>query len=349
MFCHKCGAKILDESRFCPQCGTPSQAVGGEGTPTSSETQVTSTQSDKKKQTGCAKGCLVVVAIFIVIGIIGGITNSCEAQKLEQSISNAQFSSTSDIQSFIREHDLDIQETATGWEAERELYQDCVDMLYILYQVLQEEERREQATADARQLLENPPEEDYGAHMTELQALRQYVEESELLTAIDSELERLEPLRIVEDVRRLLENPPDGNHGEYVASLQSYRDLVESEDLRSELDSRITEHQELADQEEALDRERTEQRRREAEYEEKGEEAKELTSTLFRTVNPQATINWATYEYGVVEGGTKVLVRFEYSVLNAFGTRVQRQYSVWLNYELTEVIDEQDEFLYFRE
>ncbi|MCX6647561.1 MAG: hypothetical protein NTY09_14555 [bacterium] len=88
--------------------------------------------------------------------------------------------------------------------------------------------------------------------------------------------------------------------------------------------------------------------RRQGEFEQKAQAAQDLTITLFSSVNPQATINWLTYESGVIGNGEKVFVRFEYSVANAFGGRAQRRYSIWWNYELTEIIDEQDDFLYFR-
>lgn len=360
MFCNKCGTEITDQSKFCPQCGTLTLSAETENTSTNREMQSASTQKNIKKPKWCGKGCFVAIAIFIVLIVIGGINDSCERRKLEQAISNAQFNSPIDIQSFIREHDLNIRELDTEWEAERTNQQDCVDKLYTEYQRLQEKEQREQATSEAQELLGNPPEKNYASYMSQLQILKQHIDDTELIEEIDAELERLEPLRIVEEVRQLLDNPPSENHSMYIENLLLYSDLVESQELRNEIESKISEHKELADRESELLREMAqqelaeiqelaEQQKREAEYEGKGEEARELTSMLFMVLNPQATINWATYEYGVVQGGDKVLVRFEYSVVNAFGARVQRRYSVWWDYELIEILDEQDEFLYFRE
>ncbi len=79
----------------------------------------------------------------------------------------------------------------------------------------------------------------------------------------------------------------------------------------------------------------------------KAELAQAAVKAAIREGYPTAVINWATQS--TTESGGTITVSYEYSVINAFGTRVQRKFTGVFDAETLEVKDAKDEFLYFRE
>lgn len=81
MFCAKCGAKIGDGQKSCPDCGTSvTGATASDGAPV----------VVVKEKSGCAKGCLIAIVAAVVIGIavvmvIGGAASKAEKQALAES------------------------------------------------------------------------------------------------------------------------------------------------------------------------------------------------------------------------------------------------------------------------
>ena len=71
-------------------------------------------------------------------------------------------------------------------------------------------------------------------------------------------------------------------------------------------------------------------------------------SSLFRKANPHATIQWATYEMGFLPDKAAILVRFQYSVKNAFGGTAVHQKTVKVSSDLTQVLAEDDDFLHYQ-
>lgn len=68
MFCNKCGAKIADDSQFCPSCGqkvTPATTPTQESATAPAPSPTTPQPPAKKKKGGC--GCLFVILLFIAL------------------------------------------------------------------------------------------------------------------------------------------------------------------------------------------------------------------------------------------------------------------------------------------
>jgi hypothetical protein len=99
-------------------------------------------------------------------------------------------------------------------------------------------------------------------------------------------------------------------------------------------------------QSEQLQRERIE-REKAAQREENVASTLRLSAQMFFALNPQTTLINDSYRTAVTADGHKIEMSFEYSIVNAFGaSAVHRRTLIW-SYELTEVLDEQDEFLYW--
>ena len=76
--CRKCGAEIPDGAPSCPVCGSPA----GDPvipTPSTSAPQDPQTEKPKKKHTGL-KVIGIIVAIFVLMGLIGSCSTSCSKQ-----------------------------------------------------------------------------------------------------------------------------------------------------------------------------------------------------------------------------------------------------------------------------
>lgn len=76
--CRKCGAEIPDGTPSCPVCGSPA----GDPvipTPSTSAPQEPQTEKPKKKHTGL-KVIGIIVAIFVLMGLIGSCSTSCSKQ-----------------------------------------------------------------------------------------------------------------------------------------------------------------------------------------------------------------------------------------------------------------------------
>lgn len=76
--CRKCGAEIPDGAPSCPVCGSPA----GDPvipTPSTGAPQDPQTEKPKKKHTGL-KVIGIIVAIFVLMGLIGSCSTSCSKQ-----------------------------------------------------------------------------------------------------------------------------------------------------------------------------------------------------------------------------------------------------------------------------
>jgi len=154
------------------------------------------------------------------------------------------------------------------------------------------------------------------------------------------------------DARAILDSAQESEYLSRYRKLEALKPKVVDTQLLDEITTEMTRIQPLAtkerEQKEKAAKEEAERIAAEKERAERPEKAKDVTRDLFQAVNPQATINWATYQYGYTAGGKQIMVQFEYSLVNAYGTRVQRRYTCWWKDDLSEFIDEKDEFLYFR-
>lgn len=61
-YCRKCGAKLFDSSKFCPNCGTAVENI--------QDTTIQTNMSDKERKIVMAT---IIIAILLIVGIIGGI------------------------------------------------------------------------------------------------------------------------------------------------------------------------------------------------------------------------------------------------------------------------------------
>ena len=72
MHCVKCGSPVPDNAGFCPSCGAPAiSSVGSPVVPTTNP----SPQSINTTKTGpgCLKMGLIILAVFVVLGVIGSL------------------------------------------------------------------------------------------------------------------------------------------------------------------------------------------------------------------------------------------------------------------------------------
>lgn len=67
--CPECGKEISDKADKCPNCGCPIK----ENTPQPYQPVIVNNSTPEKKNGSCLKTVLIVIGVFIVIGIIGGI------------------------------------------------------------------------------------------------------------------------------------------------------------------------------------------------------------------------------------------------------------------------------------
>jgi len=354
MFCRHCGESIPNDSTFCKICGkstseTPDKPISPifkeEYSP---ETRKKRTKAAKKTNSCVSGGCVSIIILFIVIGIIGSISDSCAAKKLERAVANEQFSTTAQIKAFMQVKEIECSANSTGWQAENSSQQDIVNDLYRKFTILMDQEQEAEALPLVESLLTNVPDTNYSEYIRQLNELKPLIIDESLAAEIEKTIEDLVPFQAAEEAEKLLANPAPSNHGYYVNSLSSWLQKIEDEDLVDRVEGMIAEHEVLAERENQQRLTTQAQQGREAQYEDKAEDALQTTQLMFELLNPQATINWMTTQSMVIDDGTKIFVSFEYSVVNAFGTRVQRKYSVWWNYEMTEIISEQDDFLHFR-
>ena len=76
-FCKNCGTEYQEGAKFCPSCGKP---IGGQPTPPQQPQPVQQQppvvqQPKKRKTSGLAIGCLVVICIIVLIAIMSSICN----------------------------------------------------------------------------------------------------------------------------------------------------------------------------------------------------------------------------------------------------------------------------------
>lgn len=264
-------------------------------------------------------GCVVLPIVLIAFSIA---SDNAKESKFNKLIAEASFTSSQEIKGFLAEHEIEYKAQSSGWDAKQSYYDDAVAQLYIRYKELLRAELQaemiaaaEQRVAEAEQwvrdALADPPKT-YSKYQEALRNKLDIVEDEELLALGEAEYERITPLA---DKERAEKAKAEAEARE--ARRKAQADAAEKERLRKERESRP-------------------------------EEAREMTATLFRYVNPQATINWATYSSRLTANDKQVYVSFEYSVVNAFGARVQRLYECWWKYDLSDIVKENDEFLYFR-
>lgn len=74
MYCKECGKQVPEDAKLCPYCGVDSNPT------------TTTTKAPKSKKKGCLTGCLGIIVLLVVLGIIGAIfggnsTTSTTGQK----------------------------------------------------------------------------------------------------------------------------------------------------------------------------------------------------------------------------------------------------------------------------
>jgi len=282
-----------------------------------------------------------LVSCFVIVAVIRGCVND---YRLHRALASTTFKSSANVTAFAKQWNLEYQETGNRWEATRQSDQDEVSTLHAEYKTLKHQEKVQAAVAAARKLLNQTPQSGFVDYAKKLREAFNSLDDSELKSQVEQRLTTIEPDRLSEEVETAINSAPLHSDSAYLIRLEAYLTKAPNARIRRKLNSAISDQKDYAEAEAAAAREVQLQKQ----DQDIADKARELTSTLFREANPQATINWLTYESGVVPGRKRVMVRFEYSVVNAFGARAQHRYSAWWNYDLTKIVDEDDVFLYFR-
>lgn len=106
MFCNRCGAKIADDSQFCPACGqkvAPASTPAQESSAPSPVTPPTPQQPVKKKKRGC--GCLILwILLGFIIALVVVISNLPDAELTSEQWLEFDTQSWSDYQQLLQNH-----------------------------------------------------------------------------------------------------------------------------------------------------------------------------------------------------------------------------------------------------
>ena len=102
MFCKNCGKKIADDSKFCPECGTPCESNNAASPANGAVPTANGTAPQPAKTNGCLKAFLITLAVlgglFVILIIFGIFSDSNESNSNSQQNGNQVASQESEQQ-----------------------------------------------------------------------------------------------------------------------------------------------------------------------------------------------------------------------------------------------------------
>ena len=93
--CKECGKEFSNRATACPHCGCPNDNLEKASPPAATSAP------EKPKKGGCSQGCLVLVGLFFVLAVVGGVISSYEDSERNQKLKGCNSGKAADCEALL--------------------------------------------------------------------------------------------------------------------------------------------------------------------------------------------------------------------------------------------------------